>query len=123
MVDVNVIANYESFLQSFNDSISRWAKEDLTIHQFHIFSVEPDIMFPLGYKFRYRDYCSNQVVELLKVPKIEALTPIGQLTGIEAITHHVKWFPDEHNDMGIIGDGIYFTVYTNNGSYRWNSSR
>jgi hypothetical protein len=107
MLDINIVANYEGFLQPFNDTISRWAKEDLTIHQFHIYSVEPDILYPLGYKLRFRDYCSNQVVELLKVPKIEALTPIGQLTGIEAVTHNVKWFPDEQNDMGIIGDGIY----------------
>ncbi len=107
IVDVYVVPDYESFLSPHNDPIQRWAKEDLTVHQFHFYAVDPDINSPLGYRFRYRDYCSDRVVELKQVNKMDAVTGIGQLTGIEAVTHHVKWFPDSFNELGIIGDGIF----------------
>jgi len=107
IIDVYVVPDYEAFLKPHNDPIKRWAKEDLTVHQFHFYAVDPSINSPLGYRFRYRDYCSDRVVELKSVNKMDAVTGIGQLTGIEPVTHHVKWFPDSNNELGVIGDGIF----------------
>jgi hypothetical protein len=105
--DVNVIPNYFEFLKPHNEKIARWAKEELTVHQVHIYAVQEDIASPLGYRLRYRDYCSDRVVLLKACSKIEAVTLIGQQTGLETITHHVKWFPDERNDLGVLGAGIF----------------
>ncbi len=93
---------------------SRWAKEDLTAHQLHIYAVKPDFMFPLGYKFRYRNYCADRVVELKSVSRSEELreTP-SQLTGIEAVLHHAGiptkimiWVLSKRNGV-YTGDGVY----------------
>ena len=105
--DVNVIPDYYTFLQPHNDKITRWAKEELTVHQIHIYAVKEDITSPLGYRLRYRDYCSDRVVILKACSKIEAATLVGQQTGLEPITHHVKWFPDDRNDLGVLGGGIF----------------
>ena len=56
---------------------------------------------------RYRDFCSDRVVLLKQCSKIDAATEIGQLTGLEPVTHHVKWFPEQRNDIGVLGDGIF----------------
>ena len=105
--DVNVIPDYYTFLQPHNDKITRWAKEDLSVHQVHIYAVDEDILSPLGYRMRYRDFCSDRVILLRKCSKIESVTSIGQLTGLEPFTHHAKWFPEQQNDVGQLGDGIY----------------
>ena len=105
--DVNVIPDYYSFLKPHNDKITRWAKEELSVHQLHIYAVDEDILSPLGYRMRYRDFCSDRVVLLKQCSKIEAVTAIGQLTGLEPITHHVKWFPEKQNDIGLLGEGIF----------------
>jgi hypothetical protein len=62
--NVYVIPNYEKELKPCNDRIGRWAKEELTIHHIHIYATHLDFNRPLGYRFRYRDYCSDRVVEL-----------------------------------------------------------
>jgi hypothetical protein len=36
------------------------------------------------------------VVELKSVDKRSAVTPVGQVTGIEPVTHYSKWLPDEN---------------------------
>lgn len=78
-------------------------------------------MFPLGYKFRYRDYCSDRVVELKLVNMMEAQTTIGRTTGIEPVTNHVKWFPEENNDLlGII---IYLKENSRHRPYDWHITR
>ena len=105
--DVFVIPDYFTFLKPHNDKIKRWAKEELSVHQIHIYAVKADITSPLGYRMRYRDYCSDRVVLLKSVSKTDAATLIGQQTGLEPITHHVKWFPDDRNDLGMIGCGIF----------------
>jgi hypothetical protein len=93
--DVYVVPNYVSFLSPHYDRWDRWAKDQLTVHQIHLYSCHPSVYFPLGYGLRYRDYASDKVVELKPVDKKSAVTMIGVLTGIEPVTHHVKWFPDE----------------------------
>ena len=108
MVDVNVVADYDSIMKESNCKMEKWAKEELTVHQIHIFAVKPDYLYPLGVAFRYRDYASDKVVELKSVTSSEAVSDIARLTGIEPVTHHVKWFPDELNVLGIAEmRGIY----------------
>jgi hypothetical protein len=101
LVDVYMVPNYEEFLAPHNDPIRRWAKEELTVHQIHIYAVKPSFVSPLGYRLRYR------IIELKAVPKSEAFTIIGQMTGIETVTHHVKWFPDGDSDLGNVESGIF----------------
>ena len=93
--DINIVPDYVSFITPVVDKISRWAKEQLTVHQIHISVCRPSIYFPYGYFFRYRDYCSDQVVELKPVEKRSAVTMIGHLTGMDPVTHYSKWYPDE----------------------------
>ena len=107
MDDVYVIPDYYLYLKPHNDTLNRWAKEELSVHQIHIYAVLEDFLSPLGYRMRYRDFCSDRVVLLKQCSKIDAATEIGQLTGLEPVTHHVKWFPEQRNDIGVLGDGIF----------------
>ena len=94
--DINIVPNYVAFITPNADKMARWAKEQLTVHQIHISACQPSVYFPYGYFIRYRDYCSDQVVELKHVDKRNAITMIGHLTGIDPVTHNSKWFPDEN---------------------------
>ena len=94
--DVYIVPNYVRIITPIVDRLSRWAKEQLTVHQIHISACRPSIYFPYGYFLQYRDYCSDRVVELKSVDKRNAVTSVGHLTGIEPVTHFSKWFPDEN---------------------------
>ena len=105
--DVNIIPDYCNFIRPFCDEISRWAKEQLTVHQIHIYACTPTVYFPHGYAFRYRDYVSDKVVEMKAVDKRSAVTPVGHMTGIEPVTHHSKWYPDENTYENRPVSGIF----------------
>ena len=93
--DVHIVPNYVEVISPNVDKLTRWAKEQLTVHQIHISVCNPTVYFPFGYFLRYRDYCSDRVVEMKSVEKRSAATTVGHLTGIDPVTHHSKWFPDE----------------------------
>ena len=93
--DIYIIPDYAKFIAPHCDPLSRWAKEQLTVHQIHISICRESCYFPHGYFLQYRDYVSERVIELKAVEKTSAVTFTGHLTGIEPVTHHSKWFPDE----------------------------
>jgi hypothetical protein len=97
LLDVYVIPDYVTFLGPHFDNIDRWAKKELTVHQWYISVVEKSIYFPLGVRTLYRDYVNDKVVELKSVEKSKAATRIGQLTGYDPITHYSRWYPDENS--------------------------
>lgn len=41
----------------------------------------------------YRAFCSSQVVEIIKQPKENCITAIGQLIGLEPCTTVCRWYP------------------------------
>jgi hypothetical protein len=93
--DVYVIPDYVKFMSKCFDDVDRWAKKELTVHQWHFSRVKPSIYFPLGVRTLYRDYVSDKVVELKSVEKSKAVTRLGQLTGYDPVTHYSRWYPDE----------------------------
>lgn len=95
-------------MKSKFDSVSRWAKKDLTVHQFHFCMVIKSVHFPLGVRTLYRDYVSDKVIELKAVDKIKATTRIGQLTGYDPVTHHSRWYPGENDIPLRFTSGFYF---------------
>jgi hypothetical protein len=62
-------------------------------------SVPASLLFPNGCKVQYRAYDSPRVVEITKQPKGSCITPIGQLTGLEARTVYCKWYPSSDNSI------------------------
>jgi hypothetical protein len=80
------VPNYVVIITPIVDKLARWAKEQLTVHQIHISACRPSVYFPFGYFLRYRDYCSDMLVELKSVDKRSAVTPVGHVTGIEPVT-------------------------------------
>ena len=95
LLDVFVVPDYVSFMSKHFDDVDRWAKKELTVHQWYFSRVTPNIYFPLGVRTLYRDYVSDKVVELKSVEKTKAVTRLGQLTGYDPVTHYSRWYPDE----------------------------
>jgi hypothetical protein len=94
MIDCMVVPDYKHLLESCIDSkLALLHKEELTQHQWRFESVEPSAYFPVGVKTTYRAYCSDQVVEFIKKPKMQCLSVIGQFTGLEPVTTIVRWYP------------------------------
>ena len=92
--DVFAVPDYASFFEpSIDRNLSNYAKEEETQHQWRFESVTPSGDFPLGAKVTYRSYSSNKVVEFKKLPKDMCVSPIGQLTGLEAYTTFCTWQP------------------------------
>ena len=110
--DLFVIPNYFEFLRGKFDDVDRWAKLDLTVHQFYFSRVPHSLYFPLGVRTLYRDYVSNKVVELRSVEKHRATTRIGQLTGFDPVTHYSRWYPDERTIHLRPVEGFYFLHVT-----------
>jgi len=94
--DLYVVPDYFQFLKGHFDDVDRWAKRELTIHQFYFSRVPVSVYFPLGVRTLYRDYVSDRVVELKPVDKNRAITRVGQLTGFDPVTHYSRWYPDEN---------------------------
>ncbi len=93
---IYVMPDYIKYLSPCIDPFfGNYSKEIDTQHQWKFTAVERSLNFPLGGKTQYRAYSSDKVVEMQFKRESECLTPIGKLTGIEPVTTHVKWFPDE----------------------------
>ena len=95
--DVFVVPDYVAFMAKSFDEVDRWAKKELTVHQWYFSRVHKSVYFPLGVRTLYRDYVSDKVVELKAVDKHKAATRIGQLTGYDPVTHYSRWYPDENS--------------------------
>ena len=95
--DVYITPNYVKFLAPHFDKVDRWAKKQLTVHQWYFSAVPVSLYFPLGVRTLYRDYVSDKVVELVEVKNSKAVTRLGQLTGFDPVTHYSRWYPDERS--------------------------
>lgn len=93
VVDVYVIPNWHSFFDNCIDTkLSKLHHDIQTQHQWRFQAVE-SVNFPLGCKTTYKAYSSDRVVELIKKPKQQCITEIGQRTGLEATTLFCPWYP------------------------------
>ena len=94
VVDLYVIADFTKFFQnSIDPHFAAYAKEEDTQHQFKFDAIKPSTDFPFGCRVMYRAYASDKVIEFVKKPKEQCLSPIGRLTGLEPHTLLVTWGP------------------------------
>lgn len=99
MVDVMVIPDYKIFFKDcIDEDLSKLHKNDQTQHQWRFESVPVSVHFPFGVKTVFRAYSSDRVVELIKKPKLQCLSIIGQYTGLEAVTTFCRWYPSTQCD-------------------------
>jgi hypothetical protein len=109
-----VIPNYKKFLKSHVDSeLKRLHKQDQTQHQWIFEYTDQCANFPLGCKTTYRAYSSDLVVELVKTCKEQCLTPVGQATGLEAVSTFVVTYPSAEPPgslPGILYEFIYLIL-------------
>lgn len=108
--DIYILPDYELFFEGAIDP--KLADLHKTIHaqlQWKFEAVKHDVYYSMGVKSLYRAYSSDRVIEFVKTYPGACKTPIGQLTGLEAFTSYVKWYPCKENDMpGRQGvDGMY----------------
>lgn len=108
--DVYVIPNYKVMFEDCIDAqLARLHKEEYTQHQWRFYSVQHCTAFPLGCKTTYRAFSSPKVVEFLKLPPQECVTPIGRWTGLEPITTYCRWYPSpscDPNRLGVEGSSL-----------------
>jgi len=92
--DVLVVPDYQSFFKDFIDKkLSRYAKEGNTQHQWCFSAVPKSPYFPLGCKTQYRAFCSNKVIEFHVKDRLNCISTIGSLTGLEPMKTLVHWYP------------------------------
>jgi hypothetical protein len=118
--DVYVIQDYVSWIHnSIDRDINLLHKEIHTQHQWRFEAVNTSFHFPFGVKTAYRAYSSKKVVEFRKVPKDQALHPVGQDTGLDPYTLYCTWQPEpyginsQQNRNGI--EGMYLLKTIPNG--------
>ena len=98
--DLYVIADFTAFFESSIDPhFAAYCKEEDTQHQFKFDAVEVNTDFPLGVRTMYRAYCSDKVIEFVKKPKEQCLSPIGQRNGLEPHTLLVSWGPERQSTL------------------------
>jgi hypothetical protein len=109
VVDVMVVPNYMKFLENcIDEKLSRLHNTVNTQHQWRFEAVEPSKYFPYGVKSTYRAHSSDVVVEFEKMPKGVCVSLIGQTTGLECSTVHVRWYPSPDCDESRPGiEGFY----------------
>lgn len=96
VVDVFVIPTWHEFFEGCIDTKLSKLHHDLqTQHQWRFEAVE-SIHFPTGCKTTYKAYSSDRVVELIKKPKQQCITEVGQYTGLEPTTLFCPWYPAAH---------------------------
>jgi len=107
--DLMVIPDYQCFLSGCIDKkLARLHKDIQTQHQWRFEAVKLSVYFPLGCKTTFRAYSSDKVVEFIKKPKMQCISPIGQYTGLEATTLYCRWYPSSECDPSRVGiEGFY----------------
>jgi len=64
VVELLAVGDYCRYIRGCTDSkIGRFAKQDLTQHQWKFERTPKSTEFPLGCKVQYRAYCNEKVVE------------------------------------------------------------
>jgi hypothetical protein len=108
MKDVYIVPDFQLFLDGCIDSkLSRLHKDIQTQHQWRFEAVQETALFPLGCKTTYRAYSSDVVIEFIKKPQAQCISPIGQFTGLEATTLHCCWYPSKQCDPIRNVEGFY----------------
>jgi hypothetical protein len=108
MKNVYIIPNFQLFLEGCIDAkLKRLHKDLQTQHQWHFEAVKESIKFPLGCKTTYRAYSSDIVIEFIKKPQAQCISPIGQLTGLEPTTLNCSWYPSQLCDPSRNVEGFY----------------
>ena len=88
--DLYIIADFTAFFdQHIDQHFEAYCKEEDTQHQFQFSAVEISTDFPFGCRTMYRAYASDKVIEFVKKPKAQCLSPIGLITGLEPHTLQV----------------------------------
>ena len=88
--DLYIIADFTSFFEkSIDQYFESYCKEEDTQHQFQFDAVDISTDFPFGCRTMYRAYSSDKVIEFVKKPKQQCLSPIGLITGLEPHTLQV----------------------------------
>ncbi len=80
------------------------------MHRWRFQQVEPCLNFPLGVKTCYRAYASDFVVEFKIEETQKCLTPLGQLTGLEAFLCASRWYPQPTDLEGRDCEGFYLLI-------------
>lgn len=92
--DIVVVPDYATWITpSIDRHLANLHHDEETQHQWKFEAVKPSPYFQLGVKTIHRAYSSDRVVELVKKPKDQCLSRIGQLTGLEAVTLYCCWYP------------------------------
>jgi hypothetical protein len=92
--DIYMVGNFsELFKPCIDPQLANLHKGVETQHQWKFSAVSQNSFFPFGCKTVYRSYCSDKVVEFEMKNKLNCKTPIGELTGLEPKTVHVRWYP------------------------------
>jgi hypothetical protein len=108
MKNVYIIPNFQLLLEGCIDTkLARLHKDIQTQHQWRFEAVKESILFPLGCKTTYRAYSSDVVIEFVKKPQSQCISPIGQFTGLEATTLHCCWYPTQFCDSTRNIEGFY----------------
>lgn len=91
--DIYCIPDYCDWFERercIDTKLSNYTKQKYTQHQWCFEAVQGSQYFPFGCRTKYRAYCSDTVIEIIKKPFAEALTPVGQITGLKAVKTYVK---------------------------------
>ena len=106
--DVLIVPNYiQLFEGCIDEKFGRAHKLLQTQHQWRFEAVPCSQYFPLGVKATYRSYSSDRVVEFVEKPKMECMSNIGQLIGLEPIITYVRWYPTENCNPDRPLEGIF----------------
>jgi hypothetical protein len=117
-----VIPDYKEFLSNCIDpDFGKCFKLENTQHSWLFEAVLDSPAFPFGVKTMYRAYSSSKVIEFDKKTPSECITNIGMLTGLEARTVFVRWFPDKDTIPERRGiEGFYILKNLPSSENNWN---
>lgn len=109
--DIYVIPDYQRFFNDENcidQKLSGYAKQEKTQLCWTFEAVVKNDFFKHGCKTTYRAFCSDTIIEFQKRLKSEALSRVGQLTGLEPVQVSVINHPAADSDPNRPGiEGFY----------------
>ena len=109
--DVYVVPDIVSWIDPHIDTVHCYAKELHTQHCWRMFAVKRSTYFPHGAAVQYKAYASDMVVEIVKKEKVDCVSELGQLTGLEPWTLYNEWYPNGSTHAQRIGiEGDYFLL-------------
>lgn len=105
---VTIVHDWVSFMAGVADTnLSNYAKLEETQHQWKFERHNNDPDFPLNVRVFYRSYAADETIVTKIIPKAEAKSALGTLTGMDHYLMQVKWLPDRHTIQNRKTDGFY----------------